>query len=240
MLDRAKDMLTPSNILRVGLVLFALSTLLFVDEFVEHTRAHFSGFIKDTMITGQWHIVALNIAFFVSFLVPLTYRRRADWREYGLVVAFFVSLFIEMYGVPFILLFTAGYLQPLAPEDVGSALELKFLGVEFSFTVPMVYGSLLIIFGSVLVIVGWVTLYRRVTKEEGLVTTGIYSISRNPQYLGFILMVAGWLVGWPTLLVVVLAPVLIAMYVRLCYKEEGELDHLPGFESYREEVPLIV
>jgi protein-S-isoprenylcysteine O-methyltransferase Ste14 len=239
MLDKVRGAVTPSNLLRSCLLLTALSTLLFVDEFVEHTRAHFSGFIKDTMITGQWHIVALNIAFFVSFLVPLTFRRKADWREYGLVVAFFVSLFIEMYGVPFILLFTAGYLQPLAPEEVGSALELKFLGVEFSFTVPMVYGSLLIIIGSVLVIVGWVTLYRRV-GEEGLVTSGIYSVSRNPQYLGFILMVTGWLVGWPTILVVVFAPVLIVMYVRLCKKEEGELDHLPGFESYREEVPLIV
>jgi protein-S-isoprenylcysteine O-methyltransferase Ste14 len=105
--------------------------------------------------------------------------------------------------------------------------------------VPMVYGTLLICMGTALVVVGWVALYRGL-RSASLVTTGVYSATRNPQYLGFILVLAGWIVGWPTVLVVVMAPVLIWMYVRLCRREERELEALEGFGEYRARVPMLL
>jgi len=224
--------------LSVSLVAIALSTLFFPRQFAEHFAGHFSGSIVHGMITHEWGVVALNVAVFVSFLVPLSFRRHVDWREYGLVVAFFVSLFVEMYGVPLLLLLVAPHLTGIAPEHVSTATSVEFMGVRFGFTVPMIYGTVLVIIGTALVLVGWFTLYRGLRRSP-LVTTGVYSLTRNPQYLGFILVIAGWLVGWPTILVVVMAPVLIVMYARLCSKEERELSSLPGFEEYRASVPLL-
>ncbi len=224
---------------RVGLMAFFLSTFIFWDHFVAHFKAHFTGSIADDVITGEWHVVLLNIALFCSFLIPLTFRRKADWKEYTVVVAFIVSLFVEMYGVPLLIVLLAGRYGSATAPQLEEAFVIDFLGVEFYFTVPMVYGSILIVTGMALIIVGWYQLWKGV-KEDALVTTGVYAVSRNPQYLGFMMIVLGWWVGWPTLLVTVFAPILFILYYRLCRVEEGEVGDLPGFEEYRDRVPLIV
>lgn len=230
---------TPTDLLRAALLAIALSALAFPLDFLRHFQGHFSGDIVHRMITGEWHVVALNAAAFVAFLVPLSYRRRVDWRERGLVAAFFVSLFVEMYGAPLLLTLVAPSLEPIAPDAMATPISVELLGVRFAFTVPMLYGTILILLGTALVAVGWVTLYRGL-RSTPLVTTGVYSATRNPQYLGFILVLAGWFVGWPTVLVVVMAPVLAWMYVRLCRREERELGGLEGFEGYRARVPLLL
>jgi protein-S-isoprenylcysteine O-methyltransferase Ste14 len=224
---------------RVSLVALALSTLLFWDQFLEHLRAHLTGSIVDEIITGEWHVVAFNIALFCSFLIPLSFRRKADWKEYTVVVAFIVSLFVEMYGIPLLIILIAGGQSTAQPPDLDTPLVIEFLGVEFAFTVPMIYGAILILMGMTLILVGWFQLYRGVQEEE-LVTTGMYAVSRNPQYLGFMLVVVGWWVGWPTLLVTVFAPILVLLYIRLCKVEEGEVQDLPGFQEYRDTVPLVI
>ncbi|MCK4969154.1 MAG: hypothetical protein KAS77_01455, partial [Thermoplasmata archaeon] len=213
------DWLDPSRrwntLARLGLIALALSTLLFADQFYEHIKAHLSGSIVDDVITGEWHVVLFNIALFLSFLIPLTFRRKADWKEYTIVVAFIVSLFVEMYDIPLILIFVAGGQSTAQPPNLDTPLVIDFLGVEFAFTIPMIYGAVLILLGMILIMVGWFQLYMGV-KEDALVTTGLYAISRNPQYLGFMMVVIGWWLGWPTLLVTVFAPILVLLYYRLC------------------------
>ena len=103
----------------------------------------------------------------------------------------------------------------------------------------MLYGAFLMILGTAVVIVGWVTLYRRVDRE-GLVTTGIYSISRHPQYLGFMLVIYGWMVGWPTVLTVIFGTILLIVYVRVCIKEEKEVAREHDYNGYKEEVPFLL
>jgi protein-S-isoprenylcysteine O-methyltransferase Ste14 len=225
--------------IRAALLAFALSSLFFYNDFVEHTYAHFTGSLINSVATGQWYLVALNIIIFVSFLVPLSFRRKVDWKEYGLVVAFFVSLFVEMYGIPLSIMFASRLIGPPLVDNLHYVLFVPVLGVTLAFTIQMMYGTMLMIIGTVFVTVGWVTLYRNIKKEK-LVRTGIYSISRNPQYLGFILVIIGWLVGWPTLLTVIFAPILIFVYVRLCRVEEKEISHLHGFKRYRREVPWLI
>jgi protein-S-isoprenylcysteine O-methyltransferase Ste14 len=236
---RGLDRIPWNTIARASLVGIALSVLAFLPEFAEHTRAHFTGSISEDMITDRWHVVVLNISVFVAFLLPLSYRRKADWKEYGLVVAFFVSLFVEMYGVPFILLFVSQRLAPEGAATPDTPVIVDFLGVEFAFTVPMLYGTLLMAIGTALVVVAWYQLYKGVQRSE-LVTTGLYAVSRNPQYLGFMLVIIGWVVGWPTILTVAFAPILLVMYTRLCYVEQREVGDLPGYDEYRERVPLII
>jgi protein-S-isoprenylcysteine O-methyltransferase Ste14 len=62
------------------------------------------------------------------------------------------------------------------------------------------------------------------TRHSGgaLATTGIYSYVRHPQYVGFILVMFGFLLQWPTLLTLAMFPVLVFMYVRLAWIEEHE------------------
>jgi protein-S-isoprenylcysteine O-methyltransferase Ste14 len=65
-----------------------------------------------------------------------------------------------------------------------------------------------------------------------LATTGPYAHARHPQYLGFILIMFGFLLQWPTLLTLVMFPALVWMYVRLARGEEQ--DTLTTFgEAYR-------
>ena len=230
-------------LLRGLFILLALSPLVFSGQFLDHFQVHFTGEIVDTVITLKWHVVALNILLFVSFLVPLSYRRTVDWKEYGLVSAFFVSLFIEMSGIPLILLFVSGRFGGsesgvALPEN---AVNFSFLGVNFSMTHAMVYGLVLMTLGTVLIILGWITLYRHLEKDgDGLVTSGIYAYSRHPQYFGFILVILGWFFGWPTILVLVFAPILVYKYLKVCTVEEKELEEDVDYQAYREKVPFFL
>jgi protein-S-isoprenylcysteine O-methyltransferase Ste14 len=64
-------------------------------------------------------------------------------------------------------------------------------------------------------------------KTRTLATTGPYAYVRHPQYVGFILIMFGFLLQWPTLVTLIMFPVLVAMYVKLARREEREV--LEGF-----------
>ena len=208
--------------LRAAAAVILLLPFLMMPFFWDHFKAHFTGGIEGSMVTGQWHIVLINIVLFTSFLIPLTFRKKVSWKEFGLVTAFFVSLFVEMYGIPLTVMFASRAFHASPDTPVNALFSVKLLGIGFSITAPMAYGAFLMLLGTVIVIAGWVTLYKRV-DQEGLVTTGIYSISRHPQYLGFMLVIYGWMVGWTTLLTVIFGSILLAVYIRVCIKEEKEM-----------------
>ena len=88
---------------------------------------------------------------------------------------------------------------------------------------------------------GWRKLYLAQRKPE-LAVTGIYAHVRHPQYTGFILVMFGFLLQWPTLLTLAMFPVLTFMYVRLARSEEREA--IAGFgdayRSYMQRVPAFV
>ncbi|MFW3146181.1 MAG: methyltransferase family protein [Thermoplasmatota archaeon] len=225
--------------LRISFLLLAVFPLFFLDHFWDHVAVHFTGAIEGRVITGQWHLVLLNILAFVAFLIPLSFRRKANWKEFGIVAAFFISLFIEMYGIPFTIMFASRAFSGGSQAEIRSVVDFDLLGVGFSLTLPMIYGAVLMTIGTVIVIIGWITLYGKM-DGEGLVTTGIYSVSRHPQYLGFILVIMGWIVGWTTLLTVVFGTILMVMYIRVCYKEEKEMGERHDYAAYRKNVPFLL
>ena len=76
--------------------------------------------------------------------------------------------------------------------------------------------------GLFLISAAWKTLYEA-QRHNGLATTGTYSYMRHPQYVGFILVMFGFLLQWPTLLTLAMFPVLVVMYVKLARNEEREV-----------------
>jgi len=225
--------------LRLAFLALFLLPLTFLGQLVDHFEAHFSGRIVDTIISSQWHIVVLNIVIFLTFLIPLSFRRKINWKEYGLVTAFFVSLFVEMYGLPLIMIFFSGYFDEGGGQKLPDPmLKFTLFGVDFTMTSTMVYGLVLMTVGTVLIILGWVTLYRNL-KDDEIVTKGIYSYSRHPQYLGFLLVIIGWVVGWPTILTLIFGIILVLKYVQVCRVEEREFSHDENYLAYMKTVPFF-
>jgi protein-S-isoprenylcysteine O-methyltransferase Ste14 len=75
--------------------------------------------------------------------------------------------------------------------------------------------------GFVLLGSAWRVLYEA-QRRHTLATTGLYAYMRHPQYVGFVLIMLGFLLQWPTLPTLVMFPILITMYVWLARQEERE------------------
>lgn len=213
--------------------------LLGLPSFLDHYFFFISGQVDQVIIQNRWDIVLLNIVGFLLFLIPLNYRRKADWRSMGVYAAFIVSLFIEMYGIPLTV-----YLSTAAFTPVSSApnylFSFSFLGQTFGMSLWMIIGALITTAGMLIVAVGWYTIYQH---REGLCTYGIYRYSRHPQYIGIILIAFGWFIGWPTILTTVLLPVLVYTYYSTAKKEEQEAINDFGkekYEEYRESTPMFL
>jgi protein-S-isoprenylcysteine O-methyltransferase Ste14 len=69
-------------------------------------------------------------------------------------------------------------------------------------------------------------------RTKTLATTGPYAYVRHPQYVGFILIMLGFLFQWPTLITLIMFPILVTMYVKLAHREEKEVLEEFG-EKYR-------
>lgn len=234
-------MIPSKNIIpRILLLLLFLMPLLWFSQFYIHFYAYLSSNVITAVVTQQWQVVLFFIVLFVAFLIPLSFRRKAGWLEYGLVVAFFVSLFVEMYGIPLTILLASKYFFVPGTQLPPNVLEVNFLGIGLGFDIGMIYGSILIVIGTALIIAAWITLYIN-SKDHGLVTDGIYKYSRHPQYLGFIIVILGWFFGWPTPLTLVFAPILIYKYLDVCQKEEKEIiKEYPEYEEYKSRVPFMI
>ncbi|HEX2797225.1 MAG TPA: methyltransferase, partial [Immundisolibacter sp.] len=78
-------------------------------------------------------------------------------------------------------------------------------------------------------------------RKRTLATSGVYSWVRHPQYVGFVLVMFGFLLQWPTLLTLAMFPVLVVMYLRLARREEREVAAAFGAEyaAYAARVPAF-
>lgn len=198
---------------------------------------------------GLWGLVLLNSFIFIffafSFFKP---RSKRDWRSFGAFSAFLVALFTEMYGFPLTIYLASGWLQSNYPgvnwlsHDAGHLLEM-LLGWEANphFGPFHLLSFVFILGGFSLIATAWRVLYAAQHCGE-LATSGPYARLRHPQYLGFILVMFGFLLQWPTLLTLAMFPVLSYMYVRLARHEEREAEEEFGtaWRTYAAEVPGFV
>ena len=188
---------------------------------------------------GLWWLVAINslifIVFAFSFFRPKSPR---DWRSFGAFSAFLVALFTEMYGFPLTIYLMSGWLTSRFPDvdwyahDSGHLLEMMFGWGGDPHVGPFHLLSSVFVFGGfILLAAAWRVLYRA-QRGHTVAMTGPYALVRHPQYAAFISIMFGFLLQWPTLLTLVVFPILVFMYVRLARREEREA--LAGLgEEYR-------
>lgn len=213
--------------------------VIFINDFYDHFYAYLTGNVIGGILIDHWDIVLISIVLFLSFLIPLSYRRKVKWTEYSIVSAFFVSLFVEMYGIPFTILFAQHWFYDTKIQHPPNLIDFHLFGTHFGMDLVMAYAACLIAAGIVLIITAWITLYLGV-KKQGVVMNGIYSLSRHPQYLGFIFIIVGWFIGWPTPITMIFAPILIYKYVGVCEAEEREIGFEVNYKYYKKNVPFLI
>ena len=142
--------------------------------------------------------------------------------------AFIVALFTEMYGYPLTIYLFTGPLAGLVPgvnlSHNSGHLWTDLIGWKGDpHLSPFHLASYAFIIGGFwLISAGWKALYTAQKKGE-LATTGPYARVRHPQYLGFILIMVGFLLQWPTLATLAMFPILLVVYRRLAIREEREV-----------------
>ncbi|HSQ29654.1 MAG TPA: isoprenylcysteine carboxylmethyltransferase family protein [Gemmatimonadaceae bacterium] len=186
---------------------------------------------------GLWTLVFIDsfifIIFAFSFTKPSTKR---DWRSFGAFSAFIVALFVEMYGFPLTIYVLSGWLARRYPDidltshDAGHLWSTVFGWKGNPHLSPLHFlSNVTIAVGFFVLAASWNVLYTAQRKGK-LATTGPYAHVRHPQYDGFILIMLGFLLQWPTVVTLVMFPILVLMYVRLARHEEAEVRATFGAE----------
>ena len=179
---------------------------------------------------GLWSLVVINSLIFIIFAFSFSKpRTKRDWRSFSAFSAFIVALFVEMYGFPLTIYLISGWLLKRYPNldlfshDAGH-LWNTLLGWDINphFDPLHIFSNVLIFGGFILLSAAWKVLYEA-QRTKTLALTGPYAYVRHPQYAGFILIMLGFLLQWPTLIALVMFPILVAMYVKLARREEREV-----------------
>ena len=198
---------------------------------------------------GLWPLVVMNSALFIFFAFSFAKpQSRRDWRSLGAFSAFILALFTEMYGFPVTIYLATGWLQSRYPNvdllshNAGHLWETLLGWKGDPHLSPFhLLSNVLIIAGFWIVANAWRVLHAA-QRSHALATMGPYARVRHPQYAGFVLVLTGFLLQWPTLLTLVMFPVLVTMYVRLARREERDAAAEFGdvFRRYAEQTPAFI
>lgn len=188
---------------------------------------------------GLWFLVILNSAIFIIFAFSFAKPSKSkDWTSFGAFSGFVIALFTEMYGFPLSIYFLSPWLESQFPDinwfahDSGHFWEMIFGWQGNPHFGPFHFASLgFILLGFSVLSWGWPILHGALRSDK-LAKTGIYARMRHPQYAGFVLIMFGFLLQWPTILTLIMFPVLVFMYVRLALREEKDAEAAFG-DEYR-------
>ncbi|MET9849691.1 methyltransferase family protein [Streptomyces ossamyceticus] len=197
---------------------------------------------------GLWPLVILNTLLFAVFAAGFFHpRTKRDWRAMGAYSAFLVVLFTEMYGIPltiYLLGSRLGNRFPLLKDThAGGHLWNDLTNWQgdphpspFHLAGHVALGS-----GFWLIAAAWKRLHEAARHDE-LAATGPYAWVRHPQYVGFLLIMIGFLPQWPTIPTLIMFPVLVYVYARLAHSEEREVAKEFGerWDAYAARTPAFL
>jgi methanethiol S-methyltransferase len=174
------------------------------------------------------------------YVAPKGWR---EWSRAGLVQAFIIALYAEMYGFPLTIYVLSGYLGLEIPwlHQSGHLWAALFGWGDLGAMIEMIIGYAFVFFGVSLLIEGWREVYYA-SREGRLATDRLYGVVRHPQYTGIFLAVFGQLIHWPTIPTLVLFPAIIWAYYRLAKREEAQMIKRFGEEylAYQRHVPMFL
>lgn len=192
--------------------------------------------------SGAWGLAVIMIVIvswlFYRYFAPKSWR---EWAGAGVVQAFIIALYAEMYGFPLTIYLLVRFFH-LDRHHLNANLWSTLLGMgETGMMVSMLVGYALAFSGVGLFIQGWRELYRA-HRENRLATEGLYGLVRHPQYTGlFIGLFGEGVVHWPTIFSVTLFPLIVLIYTLLAYREERlmltEFGH--QYRAYQQQVPMF-
>ena len=205
--------------------------------------------MKDIPAYGLRVLVIINSLIFIIFAFSFTKPRTTrDWRSFGAFSAFIVALFTEMYGFPLTIYLLSGWLQKRYPQldllshDAGH-LWWTLLGIKGDphFNLLHILSNVLIFGGFILLGSAWEMLYKA-QRSHTLAISGPYATIRHPQYVAFITIMLGFLLQWPTILTLLMFPVLVVMYVQLARREERDAlaEFGEAYVRYAENTPAFI
>lgn len=193
--------------------------------------------------TGAWAVAIIMIVvlswLLYRYLAPTTWR---EWAGAGLVQAFIIALYAEMYGFPLTIYLLVRFFG-LDRGNLNANLWSSLVGVgETGMMISMILGYAFVVIGIGVFMQGWRQLYR--ARHQGrLARGGLYDLVRHPQYTGLFLALFGeGVVHWPTIFSVGVFPIIVLAYVLLARREEKQMLAQFGAEyrAYRREVPMFV
>jgi protein-S-isoprenylcysteine O-methyltransferase Ste14 len=195
------------------------------------------------MHVGMWGLAVIVIVI-VSWLM-YRYLAPDDWKEWtraGVLQAFIIAFYAEMYGFPLTIYFLARFFGlDLAWTESGN-LWAQLFGTPMAHIVAMVLGYTIVFAGASLVADGWRRIHQA-RREEKLMTDGVYARVRHPQYTGLFLIVFGeGVVHWPTIVSLAAFPVIVVAYTLLARKEERQMLDKFGdeYRAYQRRVPMFI
>ena len=190
-----------------------------------------------------WGGAAISIVvvswFFYRLVVPSNWR---EWSRAGLVQAFVIAFYAEMYGLPVtIYLLTRIFGLDVAGNFWDGNLWVYLTGDWWVMPVSMAIGYTIVFLGAVLLIAGWREVYRA-NATGRLASGGPYALMRHPQYSGIFLAFFGeGIVHWPTLFSLAAFPIIVIAYWLLARNEEKQMLTRFGneYQNYQKRVPMF-
>lgn len=176
-------------------------------------------------------VVIYLAAFFVrNFKTYLTLRKSIRGKSTKLTLSLILSTII--YVIALLQIFSSPWIKHLVKLNFLEELQLKYLGFVFI---------------SIALIVGLAALYEmrnswrvgiKYDQKTDLVTTGIYSLSRNPYFLSYNLLFVGLFFIYPSLILLILIVCLAVIFHFMIIEEEAYLEEVQGasYINYKNKV----
>ena len=198
---------------------------------------------------GMWTAVIFDVILFLFFVLSfIKPKNNIEWHSMGAFAAFIVALFTEMYGFPLTIYFLSGWMGKSYPvlnpfSHSHGHLWLVLLGLgdsQIAMTVLHIVTNVMIFYGLYIMQNGWILIHA--ARGKHLVTEGVYAHVRHPQYSGLFLITLGFLIQWPSILTLIMWPILMWTYYRLAMKEEKDVERQFGkvYLDYKKTVPAFI